>query len=102
VPGTINAWVYTAPELMFPESNAAHAGALVEETVCAAESSFVQVTVLFIPITNVILSSLYPGAFEGLAAPLYIETRTPDSGEGVLDWLLTVVQEVEPEVREDV
>jgi hypothetical protein len=50
--------VYADPEFMFPESNAAHAGALVEVTVCAGESSFVQVTVLFIPITSVILSSL--------------------------------------------
>jgi hypothetical protein len=58
VPGTPNAWVYADPEFMFPESNEAHAGALVEVTVCAAESSFVQVTVLFIPITSVILSSL--------------------------------------------
>jgi hypothetical protein len=30
-----------------------------------------------------------------------METWTPDFGEEVLDWLLTVVQEVEPEVRED-
>jgi hypothetical protein len=36
-----------------------------------------------------------------LAAPLYIETWTPDPGEEVLDWLLTVVQELDPDVRDD-
>ena len=87
MPGAVNAWVYEAPEFIFPESNEPQDGALVDITVCAAESSFVHVTVLLTPITRVMESGLYPGGFAEFEDPLYSDTRTFKAEVGASDWI---------------
>jgi len=52
VPGVVNVNWYVSPGFMFPESKTP----VSEVTVCAAESPLDQNTVLFLPITTVILS----------------------------------------------
>jgi len=67
-----------APGAMSPElKDATPAGTLVEVTVWWTVSLFVQVTVLFTPITKVMLSGAKPGAPLGRPEPLGIDTIRP-------------------------
>jgi hypothetical protein len=105
----VKVYVNVAPTTMFPELNdVAPEGTLVDVTVWATVSLLVQVTVLFTPITRVMLSGAKPGAPLGSPEPLGIDTMRALAGalelelevdvEVVLELELELVLELELEL----